>query len=140
MDSNEQKGLEIIRQAVDQILNVNSNLKRRNKKEFDKQRELFMQIIQQLEAISTRSSLLYADLKVDFGSYDEAFLEIIDTLLLAKYGKDCFELISFYLWERVNPDLTLNSIIGQEGEDIILETPLDLWNLMLKVNPSLENK
>lgn len=140
MDSNEQKGLEVIRQAVDQILNVNSNLKRRSKKEFDKQRELFMQIIQQLESISTRSSLLFADLKIDFGSYDEAFLEIIDTLLLAKYGKDCFELISFYLWERVNPDLTMNSIIGENGEEIILQTPLDLWNLVLKVNPSLENK
>lgn len=140
MDNNEQKGLEIIRQAVDQILNVNSNIKRRNKKDFDKQRELFLQIIQHLEAVSTRANLLYADLKIDFGTYDEAFLEVIDMLLLAKYGKDCFEIISFYLWERVNPDQTLNSIIGQDGEEIILQTPLDLWNLMVRVNPSLDTK
>lgn len=138
MDSNEQKGLEIVRQAVDQILNVNSNLKRRTKKEFDKQRELFLQVIQHLEAVTTRSTLLYADLKVDFGTYDEGFLEIIDMLLVAKYGKECFELITFYLWERTNPDQTLNTLIGPDGGEIVLETPLDLWNLMLRVNPKLE--
>ena len=138
MDPNEQRGLEVVRMAVDQILNVNSNIKRRNKKEFDKQRELFLQIIQKLELVTTRSTLLFADLKLDFGTYDEAFLEMIDMLLIAKYGKDCYELISFYLWERINPDQTLNSLIGPEGEEIILETPLDLWNLMLRVNPNLD--
>jgi hypothetical protein len=59
-------------------------------------------------------------------------------LLLAKYGKECFELISFYLWERLNPDQTFNTLIGPEGEEITLQSPLDLWNLMLKVNPKLE--
>lgn len=138
MDNNEQRGLEIIRQAVDQILNVNSNIKRRSKKEFDKQRELFVQIITQIEAVTNRGTLLYADLRLDFNTYDEAFFEIIDTLLIAKYGKDCYELISFYLWERMNPDQTYNSIIGPDGNDIILQTPLDLWNLMLRINSNLE--
>lgn len=138
MDSNEQRGLEVVRQAVDQILNVNANLKRRTRKEFDKQRELFIQIIHQLEGVTNRSTLLFADLKIDFSTYDEGFLEILDMLLLAKYGKECFELISFYLWERINPDQTVNTLIGPEGEEITLQSPLDLWNLMLKVNPKLE--
>jgi hypothetical protein len=138
MDSNEQRGLEVVRQAVDQILNVNANLKRRTRKEFDKQRELFIQVIHQLEAVTNRSTVLFADLKVDFSTYDEGFLEILDMLLLAKYGKECFELISFYLWERLNPDQTFNTLIGPEGEEITLQSPLDLWNLMLKVNPKLE--
>lgn len=138
MDSNEQRGLEVVRQAVDQILNVNANLKRRTRKEFDKQRELFIQIIHQLEGVTNRSTLLFADLRVDFSTYDEGFLEILDMLLLAKYGKECFELISFYLWERMNPDQTLNTLIGPEGEEITLQSPLDLWNLMIKVNPKLE--
>lgn len=138
MDSNEQKGIEVIRQAVDQILNVNSNIKRKTKKEFDKQRELFIQVINHLEQVNVRATILYADLRLDYSTYDEAFLEIIDMLLLAKYGKDCYELISFYLWERVNPDQSLNTILGVDGAEITLETPLDLWNLMLKVNPKLD--
>lgn len=138
MDVNEQKGLEVVRQAVDQILNVNSNIKRKTKKEFDRQRELFLQVITSLEAIHTRNSLLFLDLRIDFSTYDESFLEVIDMLLLAKYGKDCYELISFYLWERVNPDQSLNSIVGPEGEEIVLTTPSDLWSLMLRVNANLE--
>ncbi len=138
MDVNEQKGLEVIRQAVDQILNVNSNIKRKAKKDFDRQRDLFLQVITGLEAIHTRNSLLFLDLRVDFSTYDESFLEVIDMLLLAKYGKDCYELISFYLWERINPDQSINSIVGPEGEEIILTTPTDLWSLMIRVNPNLE--
>jgi hypothetical protein len=138
MDVNEQKGLEVIRQAVDQILNVNSNIKRKAKKDFDRQRDLFLQVITGLEAIHTRNSLLFLDLRVDFSTYDESFLEVIDMLLLAKYGKDCYELISFYLWERINPDQSLNSIVGPEGEEIVLTTPSDLWSLMVRVNPNLE--
>ena len=138
MDVNEQKGLEVIRQAVDQILNVSSNIKRKAKKDFDRQRDLFLQVITGLEAIHTRNSLLFLDLRVDFSTYDESFLEVIDMLLLAKYGKDCYELISFYLWERINPDQSLNSIVGPEGEEIVLTTPSDLWSLMVRVNPNLE--
>ena len=94
--------------------------------------------IQHLEQVTVRSNILFADLRLDYSTYDEGFLEIIDMLLLAKYGKDCYELISFYLWERVNPDQSLNTILGEEGGEIVLETPLDLWNLMLKVNPKLD--
>ena len=139
MNSFEQEGLNSIRNAVDQILNVNSNIKRKSKKDFDKQRELFFHIMNGLEAVTVRSNLLFADLRIDFTTYDESFLEIIDALLVARYGKECYELISFYLWERVGPDGEINPIKNLEtDEDIFLHTISDLWSIMLKVNPNLD--
>lgn len=138
MNLKEEKSFDVIRQAVDQILNVNCVLKRKNKREFDKEREFFLQVVQQLDFVTNRSNLLFAEIKVDLSNYDELFLEIIDILLVAKYGKHGFELITYYLFERSNPDGSINPLVGPEGENIILETPLDLWNLLLKVSPNLK--
>jgi hypothetical protein len=137
MEKKEENGVEIIRQTVSKLLNVDASVKRKAKKEFDKQRDLFLQVIQQLESLNIQSALAHTDIGIDFTKYDERFYTIIDTLLLAKYGKDLYELVSFYLWERVNPDGTINPIIGPNEELITLETPLDLWNVAIAVNPSI---
>ena len=133
-----QEEFEAVRQTVDALLGVSSKLRRRTKKNEDKQREYFLQIIRSLEIISTRSNLLYADYKLDLANYEEPFMEVIDLLLISKYGRNGYDLISFYLWERVNPDLTLNALIGPDGAEIVLETPLDLWNLLIRISPVLE--
>ena len=62
MDPVEQKSLEIIRQAVDKILNINAVLKRRIQTEFDEKRELFFEILRRIALANTRSNLLYNDL------------------------------------------------------------------------------
>ena len=45
---------------------------------------------------------LKAELKVDFSSYDEMFLQTIDSLILLHFGKEGYEVISFYLYEKNN--------------------------------------
>jgi hypothetical protein len=138
MDLNDQQGINSIREAVDKLLYVNCNIKRMSKRNFDKQRDFFISLINQIQSTYIKTNILYTELSIDFSSYDEKFYEIIDNLLYLKYGKDCFELISFYLWDRINPDQTINTVIDSDGNEITMLSPLDLWNLMLKVNPNLE--
>jgi hypothetical protein len=138
MDLNDQQGINSIREAVDNLLYVNCNIKRMSKRNFDKQRDFFISLINQIQSTYIKTNILYTELSIDFSSYDEKFYEIIDNLLYLKYGKDCFELISFYLWDRINPDQTINTVIDSDGNEITMLSPLDLWNLMLKVNPNLE--
>lgn len=123
-----------IQQAIDELLKVKSNIKRKNKAKQDQARELFVSVINSLQMLNVRASLLYTDLKIDFSSYDESFLEIIDALLMMKFGKDACEIISFYLWERVNPDGTINPIFDENENEIPLETAIDLWNVVQKLS------
>jgi len=78
---------------------------------------------------------MYIDLQLDFTTYDESFLDIIDALIILHFGKEGAELIAYYLWDRVNPDGTINALLSEDGVEIILETVNDLWNLLLRVNP-----
>ena len=133
-----QEPFDNLRQAIDHLLNVKSAIKRKKQTKQIQNRELFIGIINSIQMLTSRANIAYTDLKLDFSTYDEPFLEIIDTLLLLKYGKEGCELISFYLWERENPDGTYNELQDEDNNVIPLETPIDLWNILLRVNPNIE--
>jgi hypothetical protein len=127
-----------IKRAVDEILKTSSVIRRKKRNESDKKRELFMYIVNSIEQLNIRGTLAFADLQLDMEKYDEKFFEVIDSLIYISFGKECSELIGFYLWNRVNPDGTINPILDEEGVEIFLETPYDLYNLLLKINPKID--
>lgn len=119
-----------IKKAVDQLLKVNSNIKRKKKSSAVKQKELFANIILAIQAIETRTVLLSTELKLDFHSYDEMFLQIIDSLILLHFGKEGYEVISWYLYEKHHPDGSVDDLFDDNGVKVPSETIDDIWNLL----------
>jgi hypothetical protein len=130
-----EQSLSEIQTAINEILNVKSLIRRKKKSQVDKKKELFISIINAIEQIATRQTLMYADLQLDFTNYDEAFLETIDALIILHFGKEGAELISFFLWERSNPDGSINQLMDETGTVVPLDTANDLWNALLQMNP-----
>ena len=130
-----EQGLTEIQAAINSILNIKSLIRRKKKTQTDKRKELFISIINSIEQIINRQTLMYADLQLDFAAYDEAFLDTIDALIILHFGKEGAEVIGYYLWERVNPDGSINPLLDEDDNVIILENANDLWNLILKINP-----
>lgn len=128
---------EELKRAFDALLNTSTSLKRKKKNTTDRKREMFLQIVTLCEAVITREVLLAADFKLQLDNYNEDFYQIIDSLLLLYLGKQGFELISFYLYDRINPDGTINYLLDEDQKEVKLETAEDLFNLLCKVNPSL---
>ena len=122
-----------IKSSIEDILGAGATLRRKKKSEDDNQREKFEKIIRTLEEIEVRGVILGSDLQLDFRSYDEKFYIIIDALLELNFGKEGYELISFYLYERINPDGSVNELMDEDDNIVPLNTPADLWEL-LKVN------
>jgi hypothetical protein len=131
-----EQGLSEIQTAINEILNVKSLIRRKKKTQQDKKKELFISIINSIEQITNRQNLMYADLQLDFTNYDEKFLETIDALIVLHFGKEGAEVISYYLWERENPDGSINQLQDAEGTLIVLQTASELWDLLLQMNPS----
>lgn len=78
---------------------------------------------------------MYADFQMDFTNYDEQFLDTIDALIILHFGKEGAELIVFYLWERLNPDGSVNPLLDEDNKEIYINNAEDLWNLLIQVNP-----
>ncbi len=119
-----------IKQSVESIIGSGTILKRKRKTEEDVNRESFEKIILLMEEIQTRGVLLQADLGLDYSNYDEKFYEIIDRLFTIHFGKEAAEIIFFYTYERINPDGSVNELIDENNQIVILNKPTDLWYLV----------
>ncbi len=127
-----------IKKAVDQLLSINSTVKRKKKAYLDKQKDLFTSTLLALQAVQSRSHLASSELKVDFSTYDELFLQIIDSLFLLHFGKEGFEVINFYLYDKFNPDGSINELFDDEDKVVPSETPDDIWNILIKLKKNNE--
>jgi hypothetical protein len=132
---NEYKQIQL---GVDEILSTNTVVRRKKRSTSDKKRETFFQLINSIEELNIRQHIMYADLQLDFSNYDEKFFTIIDTLLYLNFGKQCTEVITFYLYDRINPDGTQNALIVNDSQELFLNSPYDLWNLLCQINPKLD--
>jgi len=128
-----------IKAAIDRLLKINSTVKRKKKAYIDKQKDLFVGIIMALQAVQTRTALTQTELKLDFSSYDEMFLQIIDSLILLHFGKDGYELVSWYLYEKINIDGTINELQDDENNIVPSDTVEDIWNILIKLKANNES-
>ena len=130
--------LHSLKQSLDQLLQADTSIKRKNKKSYDQKRDLFINVINQFEAAITKSYLLEKDHKIDMSKYEKGFYQIIDSLILLAFGKDVYELLSFYFYERYNPDGSENGIIIEEtGEEVFIKDAMELWDLIIRVQPEI---
>jgi hypothetical protein len=127
-----------IQEAVNSVLNIQSFIKRKQQRGPEKKKESFVRLMNMIEETIVRSNIMFADLEMDMAKYDEKFYTVIDYLLLSTYGPDCFDLISFYLWERTNEDGEALALVDTFGNEINMNSPYDLWELIIKVNPKIK--
>jgi hypothetical protein len=133
-----QDPLNSLKQSLDQLLQADTSIKRKNKKTYDQKRDLFINVINQFEYAITKSYLLEKDFKIDMSKYEENFYQIIDSLILLSFGKDIYELLSFYFYERYNPDGSENGlIIDETEEEIFVKDANELWDLIIRVKPDI---
>jgi hypothetical protein len=136
----EKDPLNSLKKSLDQLLQADTSIKRKNKKAFDQKRDLFINIVNQIEFVTTQSYLLEKDFKIDLSKHEENFYQIIDSFILLFFGKEIYELLSFYFYERYNPDGTQNGLIIEEtGEELFMQNAAELWDLIVKVNPKIFN-
>jgi hypothetical protein len=119
-----------IKQSIESIIGTDTTLRRKRKTEEDLNRESFEKIMLLMDEIQVRSALLHSELGLDYSNYDEKFYEIIDRMFALNFGKEAAEIIFFYVYERINPDGTINELLDQNNEIISINSPSDLWYLV----------
>ena len=119
-----------VKTTLETMIGTDLSLKRKKKSEHDLNRELFEKIIIALERTNIRTALVGTEFDVDLSKYDETFYEVIDNLMLMQFGKQAAEVIFFYVYERMNPDGTINELRDVNDNPIILNSPSELWDLI----------
>lgn len=138
--SEEQGHVDGIKKSIEEVIGSNTTLRNKKPSEEDLQRDKFEKIILALEAAEVRTMLMGSEFKIDLSDYNENFYTAIDGLLLLWLGKEACELIFFYLYDRMNPDGSINELVDADGETVLLTTPMELWFLIKKIQGTKKKK
>jgi hypothetical protein len=102
-----------------------------------KEKEIFVENVTLLEQCFKRVDDIHEHLGIDLYMYEEPFLQIIENLLLIKYGETVSEIVFWYLYERVGEDGVIHPLIYEEENkepiELIIKTPTDLWKFVDKL-------
>ena len=126
--------------------NFGKNLKfgiRSKKNKTISEKEMFIDIVVRLNKCWDDSNDMYEKFKVSLLEYEEEYYHVIEDLMLLKYGPWKTELILWYTFGRKGKDgeiypLTMK-IKDKEDEDVYLESPLDLWNFLERIEEQKKN-
>ena len=141
MDPNLQNSLQ---EAFEQLLNSPVLIKKQRRNKAFKKKILFISLIEQYEKALNKSARLQSEFGLDLFEYEEPFYGVIDKLMLLTWGMNVYELVTFYLYERLNLDGTINYLIEtkEDGSEIevFLKTPEDLYNYLSQIIPDFLNE
>jgi hypothetical protein len=131
---NEEQGhVDGIKKSIEEVIGSNTTLKSKKPSDEDKQRDLFEKIILALETAEVRTSIMGSDFKIDLSEYNETFYTAIDGMMMLWLGKEACELVFFYLYDRLNPDGSINELMDPDGNVILLTSPTELWFLIKQI-------
>ena len=125
-------------------MNINAKVIRFKGSQTLKKKALFISLVTQYEISLNKSVKLQTEFAIDLFDYEGSYYEVIDKLMLLMWGGDIYEIVTYYLYERLNLDGSLNSIIetNEEGveTEVFLKTAEELYNYLLKINPDFLNE
>ncbi len=101
----------------------------------DREKEMFMDIIDSLIEMSIKEQILVEQFKVDLTQYVDDHYVIIESLIYMKFGPVKGRVILWYIYERIDSDgnigkLTINDDDKKTSESFILNNSEELWTFL----------
>ena len=125
------KDIEKIKSYIDDILGANSNLKEKIPSKLSHKRELFCNMLNNLQFVNARTLGMKHDYKINMMDYDDPFYTAIENLIKLNYSKEQQNIINWWLYDKFLPTGDVLILIDKETEEVIpSDTPEDIWDLI----------
>ena len=129
-----------IKSYIEDILGAKSSLRKKLPSKKSREKELFCEILQNLQFINGRTLGMKHDYKVNMMDYDDPFYIIIENLLHLNYTQEQRNLINWWLYDKFLPTGEVLILTDKEtSEEIPSETPEDIWDLMQEQKNAKKN-
>jgi hypothetical protein len=118
-------------------------LKKQKYNKINKKKSIFLTLIKEYNEALEKSLNLSNQFKIDLYEYEEIYFNVIDKLMILLWGDEVYDIINYYLYDRVSLDGTSSSFYEkqQNGDEleITLKTPEDLYNYLIQRYPDFLN-
>lgn len=118
------------------LLGAETIIRRQKRNEKLQKKNQFISIIKKYDEALTKSMMIEAQFQIDMSKYEDIFYSIIDEIFILSYGDNIYQLIAFFFYERRDPITGEEQyIVGENGEEIFIRTPEDLFNTIERIYP-----
>ena len=129
-----------IKSYIEDILGTKSSLRDKLPSKKSKEKQLFCEVLQNLQFVNGRTMGMKHDYKVNFMEYDDPFYVTIENLLKLHYTQEQQNVINWWLYDKYLPTGEVLILTDKEdGEVIPSDTPEDIWDL-IKEHEKKNNK
>jgi hypothetical protein len=120
-----------IKSYIDDILGTNSSLKDKLPSKLSINKELFCDMLKDLQFVNDRTMGLKHDYKMNMMDYDDPFYTAIENLLIIHYTQEQQNIINWWLYDKFLPTGETLILTDKDTEEIIpSDTPEDIWDLI----------
>ena len=120
-----------IKSYIDDILGTKSSLRKKLPSKKSRERDLFCEILQNLQFVNARTMGMKHDYKVNMMEYDDPFYVVIENLFKLNYTQEDRNVINWWLYGKFLPTGEVLILTDKKTEEVIpSDTPQDIWNLI----------
>ena len=120
-----------IKSYIDDVLGATSTLKEKLPTRKLRERELFCEILRNLQFVNTRTIGMKHDYKINMMDYDDPFYVALENLFKLNYTQEQRNLVNWWLYDKFLPTGEVLVLTDKTTEEIIpSDTPEDIWDLV----------
>ena len=120
-----------IKSYIDDILGTNSSLKDKLPSKLSVKKELFCDMLKDLQFVNDRTMGLKHDYKMNMMDYDDPFYTAIENLVKIHFTQEQQNIINWWLYDKFLPTGETLILTDKDTEEIIpSDTPEDIWDLI----------
>ena len=122
-----------IKSYIEDILGAKSSLRKKLPTKKSREKELFCEILNNLQFVNARTLGMKHDYKVNMMEYDDPFYIAIENLFRLNYTQEQRNVINWWLYDKFLPTGEILILTDKEtSEEIPSDTPEDIWYLIQK--------
>ena len=122
-----------IKSYIDDILGAKSSLRKKLPSKKSREKELFCEILQNLQFVNGRTLGMKHDYKINMMEYDDPFYVIIENLVKLKFSKEQRNLINWWLYDKFLPTGETLILTDKKTNEVIpSDTPEEIWDLIIE--------
>ena len=122
-----------IKSYIEDILGAKSSLRKKLPTKKSREKELFCEILNNLQFVNARTLGMKHDYKVNMMEYDDPFYIAIENLFRLNYTQEQGNVINWWLYDKFLPTGEILILTDKEtSEEIPSDTPEDIWYLIQK--------
>ena len=120
-----------IKSYIDDILGTKSSLKEKLPSKISHEKELFCDMLRNLQFVNSRTMGMKHDYKINMMDYDDYFYTAIENLIKLHYTQEQQNIINWWLYDKFLPTGEVLILTNKETEEVIpSDTPEDVWDLI----------